>query len=192
MARLNYVKSFRGTTKTEDGCLVCEKCHSKIQPGDSYQWWANRLPGQRSSIRRIRCASCSPRLSERTPGRAGQLLSIQENVADQLGEFGGEADDLEMIVQDAADSIREIAEELRESAQNIEEGFGHPTSTSEELEERAESISGQCDEIEGIYIPDPPEKDEEGDEDAFQNEYDSWRDEAISLVEDAISEVDLY
>jgi hypothetical protein len=71
MARLNTVKSFRGTTKTPTGNLVCGKCRDEITPGDSYRWWANRLPGQRGSFRNVRCAKdeCMPTLAERTPGR---------------------------------------------------------------------------------------------------------------------------
>lgn len=87
MARLNRVGSFRGTSKTPDGNLTCGKCRATIKKGDSYRWWANRLPGQRGqSVRNIRCAqaACTPKPSEMTPGRAGELMAIQEDAGDRL------------------------------------------------------------------------------------------------------------
>jgi hypothetical protein len=74
MARLNTVKSFRGTSKTEDGNLTCEKCRDKITPGDGYRWWANKMRHMRGSVRRIRCMKneCTPSTADMTPGRRGQ------------------------------------------------------------------------------------------------------------------------
>jgi len=70
------------------------------------------------------------------------------------------ADDVVSALADVAEAIRELAEESRESAQNIEEGFGHPTSQSEEAEERADNLDSWADEIEGADVPEYPEPEE--------------------------------
>lgn len=167
MARLNVVKSFRGTTKTEDGNLTCERCREKIRKGDGYRWWANRLPGQRSSYRRIRCMNpeCHPTIADLTPGRRGQLMQIQQDADKQIWAWDGEIEDLTGIAESVADEIREMAEELRESAQNIEDGFGHATSTSDELNERGDAMEGYADEIADCDFDDPPE---------FEDFEDNW------------------
>lgn len=167
MARLNKVKSFRGTSKTEDGCLTCGKCRTKIEPGMPYQWWANRLPGSRSGSKSVRCMNCTPTAAEMTPGRRGELMRIQDDAERQISEWEGDNyDDLEAIANSIAEEIRGLGEELRESAQNIEDGFGHATYQSEELEQRADDIDSQADEIEQCSFDDPPEAE---DQDTMMN-----------------------
>lgn len=129
MARLNRVKSFRGTTKTASGNLTCGKCRDEITKGDGYVWWANRLPGSRSGTKNVRCLKpgCHPKPSEMTPGRRGELMSIQEDVSDALSGEGLTLDDIQSIAEDAAERVREIATGLEESADNIGTSRTRPT-----------------------------------------------------------------
>lgn len=164
MARLNTVKSFRGTTKTESGNLRCEKCSDEITPGDGYRWWANRMPGQRGSYRRIRCmkSECTPTTADMTPGRRGQLMQIQQDGEEQIANATS-VEELESVANDLADQVQEMADELRESAENIESGFGHETYQSQELNERADAMEGYAEELRD---PDLEEYDELDPEDA--------------------------
>lgn len=161
MARLNTVKSFRGTTKTADGTLRCENCGATISVGDPYRWWANRLPHSFGSSKHVRCFkdTCRPSQADMTPGRAGQLMRLQADGSDEISRAQS-VEDLQSIAGSLAEQVRELGEELRESAQNIEDGFGHPTSTSEELEERAENIDGYADELESVDLDDWDGEDE--------------------------------
>lgn len=149
MARLNYVKSFRGTTKTSDGMLTCSRCNKKIEVGMPYQWWANRSPGSRGSFRRIRCMDCTPTLAERTPGRRGQWMMMEAEMEKTIATIESH-DDLESVATEIAEQIREFAQEFIEGADNMESGFGHETSTSMELRERGENIEAVADEIEQL------------------------------------------
>lgn len=159
MARLNHVKSFRGTTKTPDGNLECESCGKAIKPGDGYRWWANKMRHQSGSVRRIRCmdSACTPRPSAMKPGRTGQIMRIGEDFADALAAAGDftEVGEFETLATDAAEQMREIGQELEEGADNLEEGFGHETYQSAELRERAERIEAAADELEQVDIPEP-------------------------------------
>lgn len=215
MARVTTVKSFRGTSKTADGSLTCSKCGDKISKGDSYRWWSNRAPGMRNGIRRVRCikSSCTPRPSdtEGNPKRAA-LYAMQEDVDDRLDSLMEmdevSEDDYTSIAEDAAASVQEIVEEMREGAQNIEDGFGHETYQSQELNERADELEGQAEELEQIDLPERPDEDElrseaEADldegltdderasaiQEAVDEEMESWKNECADMVRDAANEV---
>lgn len=168
MARLNHVKSFRGTTKTESGNLTCGRCHTAIEPGMPYQWWANRAPGQRGSFRNIRCMNCTPTVAERTPGRRGQWLQMEQDFEQRICDISA-FEDLENVAGEIAGEIRDFANEFIESADNMESGFGHETSTSAELRERGEEIESAADGLEQLSF-DEPEEAEEFDEDAVGEE----------------------
>lgn len=199
MARLNIVKSFRGTTKTEDGCLTCGKCRTKICKGDSYKWWANMLPGGRGSFRNIRCmsAACHPRPSEMTPGRRGELYAIQENAEDALDTLGAfeVIDDLEVIAADAAEALRELAQDMIDSADNMEDGFGHATERSDELRERGDNLTNYADDVESVDLDDPPEReeydDDEDGEEEYQTDIERWREDMKERVREIVNEADI-
>lgn len=213
MARLNYVKSFRGTSKTRDGNLTCGSCGEKIKPGDSYRWWANKLPGARGSYRNIRCAkaSCTPRPSQMKPGRTGQIMAIGEGLDDQLRDMSGftEVSEFESIRNDLASEVRSFGEEIEESAQNMEDGFGHETYQSQELRERAERIEEAASTLESAEIPEPTEHEcaecdgdgeveETHDAEMIQcescggtgHDLDSWRDACAEALQDAWGEAE--
>lgn len=158
MARLNHVKSFRGTSKTKDGTLSCGKCGKTIKIGDGYRWWANKLPGSRGSFRNIRCMTCTIRPSEMKPGRTGQIMRIGEDFDDAMRDYGGWGqDDFQSAAENLAGEIRSFGEELEESAQNMEDGFGHETYQSGELRERAERITSAADELDDLDLPEQDE-----------------------------------
>lgn len=199
MARLNYVKSFRGTTKTESGNLRCGRCGDSITKGDGYRWWANRAPGQRGSFRNIRCmkSECTPTTAERTPGRMGEFLYAQENAQGELAAWRSESptDAPEDVLTNFADALREIANEMQEGADNIESGFGHATSQSEELADRAQQLESTADDAESVSFENAPERDEfdEGDDgdEEFEHALETWRDECESAAQDAIDNAEM-
>lgn len=189
MARLNRVAKFRGTSKTEDGNLTCGRCGDKITPGDAYRWWANKLPGQgRGSARRIRCMkdACTPTRTEMTPGRRGQLMSIQDEIGKSL-ESCADFDDIRAAREDAASQIRELGQEFTDGAENMESGFGHETYQSQELREKGEALEAVAEELEYMEPdsePDPPDEHGNGSEEyadaiqAFRDQVQEKSDEA--------------
>jgi len=48
----------------------------------------------------------------------------------------------------AAEGIKSVAEEYTEGSQNIVEGFGHPTSQTEEMDEKAQALTDFGDTLE--------------------------------------------
>lgn len=174
MARLNHVKSFRGTTKTENGLIRCGKCGITIVIGESYMWWANRLPGAPSGHRNIRCSACPPSIAERTPGRAGEFMMAQQNAEGEIAQWCGEMQNLltaptpdaeslyapRDVLDGFADEVEGISQEMIESADNMEEGFGHATSTSDELRERGEDLESQASDVRETDFEDVPDRDD--------------------------------
>ncbi len=71
------------------------------------------------------------------------------------------ADDVQSALDSVAEEIDSLAEEKRESASSIEGGFGHPTSTSTELEEIADSLETWAEEVRSADIPEEPEPEED-------------------------------
>jgi hypothetical protein len=160
MARVTYVKKARG--RSDGRPRRCFKCSKVINPGDPYKWFANRIG--RMSQRKDCCSTCQIRPSDQTTSPHLQTIySAQEAAEDALSAFTGRdtLDSLGAILRDCAESYREAQESYAESADNIEEGFGHETSMSEEIREKAEAcetaadeIEGEADEIEGMDDPD--------------------------------------
>lgn len=136
MARLHFVKSARvGKGKARP---KCGSCSNVIEVGQPYYWWANRIG--RSSSKHFRCEGHRPKPSEMAGSQYQQAsLAAQEEVTDALGS--DDLSDLSAALEGVADTIEsDCAEALRQSAENIEEGFGHATSQSDELRERADAF----------------------------------------------------
>jgi hypothetical protein len=203
MARINYVKKFRGTKKTSDGTLSCSSCGDKIRKGDPYRWWSNRTHRGGSGMRRNRCmkAECTPKPWEyqTTSPHIAALMMAADSASTALGEVDRSAScedvsaEIEGVVTDtAAEGVREAAEGYRESAQNIEDGFGHSTYVSEELTEKADALEGQADDLGGFTLntPPPDELDEETASDEEREEFeqakDQWIDDAIEEAQEAV------
>jgi hypothetical protein len=175
----------------------CGRCGAEIQVGEGYYWWANKLPGSRSGYKQIRCSEHPPTLAERTPGRAGQWMQMEEGFGKQIADTDSYTEDGEFsgLAQDIASEIRSFGEEFTESAENMESGFGHETEQSTELRERGDRIIEAADEIEGMdFDPSPEKGDEDEDEtdEQFEERLESWRDECRTKLEDEISNVDIY
>lgn len=158
MAKLIVVKAARVSKRPR----ACCKCHKPIREGDSYKWFASRIG--RSSIRKNFCATCPVRESDRTTSTQLQTLYLAvETAEDALDAISADPftlDDVAQILRDAAEGVREASEGYTESADNMEDGFGHPTSMSDELREKAESVEGfatdlesAADEIDGMDDP---------------------------------------
>jgi hypothetical protein len=132
---------------------TCGKCGVEIKPGDPYKWIKPKS-GPYGGRLMVRCGSCPAwqvwEYSSSLSARTAQISHDFERAID--GATG--PDEITSALEDAANSAREIAEEKRESAQNIEDGFGHPTSSSEELNEIADSLDSWADEIEQADVPD--------------------------------------
>lgn len=189
MARLNHVKSFRGTTKTQSGNLTCGKCRTAITPGMPYQWWANRSPGSRGGFRNIRCMDCTPTMAERTPGRRGQWMMMEAELEKEI-DACATFDDLEATAESVAQQIRDFAQEFIDGADNMESGFGHETSTSMELRERGENIEAVADEIEQLEY-DEYEVDEDLNEDEELEAREAHLEEQRGKIREQLYEVDV-
>ena len=175
----------------------CDIDGGEITPGSAYMWIAPKSgPYGGRQLNRHQShpvwnvweysSSWSARIAQATSG-----FSID----------GAETpEDVQSALDDVAEAIRELAEESREAASNIEEGFGHPTSQSEEAEQRADDLEGWADEIEQADIPDLPEPEERyfiegpdgtrhGDEVGYATEEDA-RDALTGMIEDLLSDAE--
>lgn len=145
MARTTHVKSARKDQGT------CQKCGKKIRKGDPYKWVAPRAHRGARGYKQKRCADCPGwRASELTSSQhLSTIYGAQEAFDDFLSEWDrATGDDLAQALRDCAESVREASESYNESAENIESGFGHETSMSEELREKATEVESWADEIE--------------------------------------------
>lgn len=159
MARTTYVKKARESKRARH----CEVCGKDIGVGDAYKWVAPRAHRAAHGHKRFRCATCPAwRQSELTSSAIkNAVYAAQEAFEDAIGE-ATDVDSVKELLEAVAEGYREAAEAARESAQNMEDGFGHPTSLSDELNERADSIEAAADELD--YF-DPSD---DADEDAFR------------------------
>jgi hypothetical protein len=140
----------------------CGKCGTEIEPGMSYRWWSNKLPGSFGSGQKsIRCIKmeCYPKSWEMDGNPKRQALGqAQEALEEALSSNFDEASEVESALSDFAESIREIAQEMIDGAENMESGFGHATYASDELRERGENLEQQADDCEQVYLDDRPEQ----------------------------------
>jgi len=136
--------------------LQCEHCHEPIELGTPYKHVSPKS-GPYGGYQRNRHEACPTwmpwDLSNSWSSRVQAMLHA--TYSDPTG-FDTPEEVADMLTG-VADGIRELAEESREVASNVEEGFGHPTSVSEEAENRASELDGWADEIEAIDVPELPE-----------------------------------
>lgn len=132
----------------------CDKCGKEIKPGDPYKWTKPKS-GPYGGSMRVRCAACPTwRPSETTSSPAlGTLYAAQEAFDDALANVES-VDDIRSALEELAEGVREAGQVYEESADNMEQGFGHETSLSEELKEKAEALSSAADEIENADLED--------------------------------------
>jgi hypothetical protein len=169
VARVTYVKSAKG--RKDGRNRICAKCSTEIKPGDSYKWFANRIGTY--SQRKNFCANCQVRPSDQTTSPHLQTIYLaQEAAEDALAKGDGLGlIDLAEIVRGFAEGVREASESYNESAENIEQGFGHETTQSEEIRDKAsecesaaDTLDSAADDIESLDDPD-------AEEDEFLSEY---------------------
>ncbi len=143
--RTTHVKSARKHQGT------CESCGQPIPQGSSYKWVKPRRKAKRK--RHVGCPSWRP--SELTTSNQLSIVYGGQEVAEaEVAAWDGyDTSDLRSILETMAEAINEAAEAYRESASNIEDGFGHPTSMSEELVEKAEALESWASDLESWDCP---------------------------------------
>jgi hypothetical protein len=205
MARVNTVESYRGPRDASKPLPRCGRagCGKTIEKGQRYFWWSNRAPGMRGGVKHFRCADHYPTLAERTPGRQGQLYGIQEAIEEQIAGLTShlsvegdevsapDVSDFQTVAEDAASQLREIAEEIQEGADNIESGFGHATSQSEEMAEKAQTLEGICDDLEGLDFEEAPEREEEESDENFAQRLQDWAEQETEKINEKFQEAEV-
>lgn len=144
MAKIYYVKKCR----KDQG--HCEKCGTEIKVGDPYKWTKPRPNKSHPGRKRVRCAKCPRwRPSELSFSKMAGVMAVQEYFEDFYRSWT--AEDGAKAVQEALDEVAAevemVADEYEKSARDIEDGFGHGTSTSYELEDKAGTLRDWADEI---------------------------------------------
>jgi chromosome segregation ATPase len=168
------------------GCTACGRDIEKGQPAKYLAPF--RAPKQ------YRHATCPEwKNSERESNEAAsQVWAAMEQLEEGIEAW--KASPFESTMSDctntAAEVIREAADLRREAATNLEEGFGHPTSQSEELEEKGDEYDDWADqleqvgeEVDSLMEQDPPD---EGDEEEFERRIS----ELAEQVSDILSSID--
>lgn len=163
--------------------LKCEKCGKDIEIGTPYKHVSPKSGpyGGRQRNRHAACPGWKP--SELTSSQhLSTIYAAQEAAEEALSAWGDEDghEALQEIITTLAEGFREASESYGESADNIEEGFGHETSMSAELREKAEALESSADEVEQAA-----DDIDEFDEDAAREEAE---DEVEALDEEMITE----
>jgi hypothetical protein len=162
----------------------CSKCGDVIKEGQTYRHWAFRFGGKR-----VRCAKseCYPKQSDLTSNeQLSALYAANEGAEEDLADWkSDEIGDLEAIRDNLASQVEEVASGYREKADNIESGFGHSTSVSDELTEKADEVDSYQQEIEGVSFE---EFEFDAESEASEEEQrETWREEQRELLSEAMS-----
>lgn len=184
--KVTFVKKARKDQGT------CDACHLPILAGQAYKYFQPRFgPAHK---RHTACPHWKPSQMVSNE-KLSALYAAQEAAEDAINNWNPSPQDkhldtseLDAILSDAAQDFREVAEMYQESASNIEDGFGHSTSMSEEMTEKAEEIESFADNLESAVFDDPPEKEDDISLDEWEDYVDSWvdecRTEAMSLLDE--------
>ncbi len=179
----------------------CSRCQVDILKGESYYTYKHAYRS-----RSIRCLSHYPRPSELTTSdKLARLYGIQEELEDYLKRSLGKATDVDEItgiLTNAIDEARAVGSEYEESADNIVDGFGHETSMSEEIREKASACETWADSMESLNqdiettwedaVENEKEIPEDPDRDAMVEEhFETARNDVASLVDDAIQGLEI-
>jgi hypothetical protein len=119
------------------------------------------------------------------------VYAAQEHCDEQVS-YCETIEDLEALASELADQIREVAQEYQGSADNIESGFGHSTSVSEDLADKAEQLESWADDIEGVDFDEFEEEEddeEEGDDDSEEEGDETAREEWLDEQRDKLIEI---
>jgi len=136
MPRVHFVKKAR-KARREHG----------IKKGDSYWWWANRMPGRMSGVKRY---SKTPpeRWQTLPPGSFAASVAFLQQQLDNLSVEMG-AEDLKSAIDGVAEEVRSLAEEQDEKFNNMPESL-RAGPTGELLNERQEALASWADELEAV------------------------------------------
>jgi hypothetical protein len=176
MARVTYVKSAKG--RKDGRARRCSNCGIEILPGAPYKWFASRIG--RYSQRKDFCADCRIRPSMMTTSpHLSTIYAGQEAAEDALAAGGSDMSltDIADAVRGYAEALREASESYGESADNIEDGFGHETSTSADIREKADECESLADTVESAADDIEGMDDPEADEDEFMDDFEGETDE---------------
>jgi len=169
----------------------CGKCGKEIEPGMAYRW-VQPKSGPYGGTKRYICLDCPTwRQSELSSSKMAGVYAAQEQCDDDLYNCG-DTSDLESLRDDLADQVEAVADEYDESAQNMVDGFGHETSMSDELVEKAESLRSWAEDIRSVYFEEFSEDDVESVPDATESDHeddveqarDEWLNEQRELLSD--------
>ncbi len=152
MPRLNFVKKARKNNP-----------RAGVKAGESYYWWANRMPGSASGVKRFSKTRPEP-WQLLPPGsfgstvgelehRLGQLSLDEAATGDDATDDAKEAcaDSLKSEVAEIVGEIRSLGEEQTEKRDNMPEGL-QQGDTGQLLEDRAQAMEDWADELEQIDI----------------------------------------
>jgi chromosome segregation ATPase len=159
----------------------CGKCRTAIHKGDGYQWIKFRRGGTRTRCLKTECKFTRSDMT--TSDKLSQLYAAQETAHHDLASAFDSLDDVRTILDECGSVAESVAEEYRESAQNIEDGFGHATSTSEEIGEKADACDAWKSELEGAL-----DSSEEFDENAARAEIEQEKGADEELTDDEMEE----
>jgi hypothetical protein len=134
MARVHFVKKARKDNKA-----------AGVKKGESYYWWANRMPGRAFGVKRY--SKTPPRPSQvAAPGSFRSCAAaLQERLDDLTTEMS--ASDIKTELDDIALEARGLAEEQQEKFDNMPEGL-QQGDTGQLLEERREALENWAEELE--------------------------------------------
>lgn len=171
----------------------CDHCGEPIEAGQAYKYFQPRFgPAHK---RHIACPHWKPSQMVSNE-KLSALYAAQEAAEDSIDGWKPSPQDkhldtseLEGILSDAAQDFREVSEMYSESAQNIEDGFGHSTSMSEEMTEKAEEIESFADNLESAVFDDPPEKEDDMSLDEWEDAVDDWANECGDAARSLLDEV---
>ena len=172
MARVTYVKKSQKP-------WVCEKCGKQIEPGQPYKHVSPRSGPWESGRKRVRCADCPTwKPSELTFSKMAGVYAAVESFQEVMASWSPEdgASDLEGALDELASEVEQVADEYEESANNIVDGFGHETTQSDELQEKADSLRDWADEVRSAY--------QDIDEDVKGDDLQSSVEDAVSITDE--------
>ena len=132
--------------------LVCDHCRKDIEIGTPYKHISPKSGpyGGRQLNRHESCPTWQ--VWEYSSSMSARIAQIENDYTTEISGADSE-DTISSALETMAEAVRSLGEEKRESASNIEEGFGHPTSSSEELNDIADNLDTWADEIEGSSVP---------------------------------------
>jgi len=154
MAKVHFVKKARKAIP-----------HAGIKVGDSYYWWALRMPGSRSGTKRV--SKTRPRPSQLTLSEyRGNAYSIEEDVTDAFTAVATKDDVTALVdlLNEKASEVRDLGSEQDDKFSNMPEGL-QQGDTGQLLESRrdccestANYLESAASEIENIDYEDCDDK----------------------------------